>query len=270
MGRYTYAESSVYEAFLTKTQSPAAPARVPRAPAEESTTEESLWAHAGRLVHRRLGAMARRVLDAGIELLQALRKRTGDAQDSSADAKENRARPGRPGPGGGRDTGPTPDEAAADAPAPKRRLRAFLINFSVLLAGGMAGGALAYELLAKLLEQATSETRRLELAASKLSKSAASNQQKLAEAQAKRIEAEEKLEASLAEKSKLATEQQKKIEEAEKRQQSLPAADRSANDQRSSAAGRNERNKPPPRSGDCSVSAGNIDGLKDCLKNFNR
>lgn len=263
-----------------------APARAPRAPAEESVAQESLYAHAKRLVRSRLSAMACGVLDPCIALLRRLRKRTGGAQDADAEAGEDRSRPRNARLGGGRDAAAPSDEAEAEAPKPKRRLLAYLIYFSVLLAGGMGGGALAYELLAKLLDRQATESRRLEAAISKQAKSVASNQKKLEEAQtkraeaekkleeaqAKRIEAEKKLEASLND-SKAAAEKQKKLDEAVKLLESIRGADRSSNVPRSppvSRSGGTERKLGPPKSGDCTLAAGNINALKDCVENFNR
>lgn len=263
-----------------------APARAPRAPAEESVAEESLQTHAKRLMRSRLSAMACGVLDPGIALLQRLRKLSGGAQDADAEAGEDRSRPRTAKPGGGRDAVAPPDEAEAGAPKPKRRLRAFLIYFSVLLAGSMVGGALAYELLAKLLDRQATESRRLEAAISKQTKSAASNQKKLdeaepkrveaekklEEAQAKRIEAEIKLEASLND-SKAAAEKQKKLDEAVKLLESIRGADRPSNVPRSppvSSSGSIERKLRPPKSGNCTLAAGNINALKDCVEDFNR
>lgn len=228
--------------------------------------------------------MACGVLDPCIALLQLLRKRTGGAQEADAEAGEDRSRPRNARPGGGRDAAAPSDEV--EAPKPKRRLLAHLIYFSVLLAGGMGGGALAYELLAKLLDRQAAESRRLEAAISKQSKSVASNQKKLdeaqtkraeaekkfEEAQAKRIEAEKKLEESLKD-SKAAAEKQKKLDEVVKLLESIRGADRSSNVPRAppvGGSGGTERKPGPPKSGDCTLAAGNVNALKDCVANFNR
>jgi len=266
-----------------------APARAPRAQAEESAVEEteSLQAHAGRLVRTRLGAMACGVLDPCIAVLQRLRAGAGGAQDADTNGDEDSPRPRNARLGRGRDAVADAEEGEdeAEAPKPKRRLLAFLIYFSVLLAGGMAGGALAYELLAKLLERQAAESRRVEAAALKQSKSVASNQKKLDEAQAKLAEAEKKLEEAQkkqteAEKnleaalndSKTAAEKQKKFDEAVKLLDSIRGADSSGNAQRSPAISRNsaESKQRPLKSGDCTLAAGGIDALKDCVKDFNR
>lgn len=262
-----------------------APARAARAPADESAVEESLWQHAKRLMLARLVAMACDVLDPCIALLQRLRPRTGGAQGPDAQDEEDRSGPRKAGAGGGRDAlvraGAGEGEDRVDAPKPKRRLFAFLIYLNVLLAGGMVGGALAYELLAKLLDRQATESRRIEAAMSKLSKSAASNQKKLDEAQAKRVDAEKKLEDAKkkqidAEKkleaalndTKVAAEKQKKLNEAVKLLESIRGADRLNSVQRSAPASASERR--PTKSGNCTLAAGNISALKDCVEDFNR
>lgn len=261
-----------------------APARAARIPAEESAAEESLYAHASRLLRSRLGAVARRVLDAGIALLQRLRQRTGGAHALDAEDDENRSRLRHAEPGRRRDAAAPADEEEAEAPKPKHRVGAFLIYFSVWLAGGMVGGALAYELLAKLLDRQATHSRRLEAALSKHTKSAVSKQKNLDEAQTKRaeaekkleeakkkqIEAEKKLEAALND-SKAAAEKQKKLDEAVKLLESIRAADRSNTAQRAppvSSSG--EGRARPPKSGDCTLAARNINALKDCVEDFNR
>jgi hypothetical protein len=264
-----------------------APARAPRDQVEESAAEETLRHHANRLVRSRLSAAACAVLDPCISLLQRLRAGAGGAQDADANADEDSPRSRNARPGRGRDAlaGAEEGEAEAEAPKPKRRLLTFLIYFSVLLAGGMAGGALAYELLAKLLERQAMESRRVEAAALKQSKSVASNQKKLDEAQAKlaeaetkleeaqkkQIEAEKNLEAALND-TKAAAEKQKKFDEAVKLLESIGGADRSGNAQRSPAISRNsaESKQRPLKSGDCTLAASGINALKDCVKDFNR
>lgn len=262
------------------------PARAPRAPAEETLAQESLYAHAERLARSRLRALACGVLDPCIALLQRLHKCAGGAQDPDAQAGEERSGLRNARPGGGRGAAAPSDEAQAEAPKPKRRLLACLIYSGVLLAGGMGGGALAFELLAKLLDRQATESRRLQAAIAKQSKSVAANQKKLdeaqtkraeaekklEEAQAKRIEAEKKLEASLND-SKAAAEKQKKLDEAVRLLESIRAADRASNVPRSAPIGSGggaERKPGPSKSGDCTLTAGNVNALKDCVANLNR
>jgi hypothetical protein len=260
-----------------------APARASHAPAEESVAEESLHAHAQRLVQCRLRAMACGVLDPCITLLQRLRKLTGGAQNSDAETGEDRPRPRNAELGGRRDAVAPPDELDAGAPKPRRRLRAFLTYFSVLLAGSMVGGALAYDLLAKLLDRQATDSRRVEAALSKQSKSIASSQKKFDEAEAKRteavnkfeeankkqMEAEKKLEAALAD-SKAAAEKQKKLDEAVKLLEQIRGAERSGTAQRSPPVSSAERTGRPAKTGDCSLGTGNVGALNDCLQEFNR
>ena len=269
-----------------------APAHAPRAGAEESATDESLSHHAKRLASSRLHAIERSVLDPVIALLQRLRKATGAAEGAEEEGAEDRSRSKKTKPGRGLDA--DEDEAEAEAPKPKGRLLKFLIYFSVLLAGGMVGGALAYELLASLLDRQATESRRLEAAMSKQSKSVASNKKKLDEAEAKRAEAEKKLEEANkkqaeAEKkleaaindTKAAAEKQKKLDDAVKLLEQIRGSERSSATSRpapagsgtgvSSSAGSGAERKPgPSKTGDCTLAAGNVNALKDCVKDFNR
>jgi hypothetical protein len=216
--------------------------------------------------------VATAVLDAGIALLQWLRKRAGGAQDANREADEDRPGSRRDRPGGRRDAAAPLAEAEAQAPKPKRRLRTLLVYLSVLLAGGMGGGVLAYDLLEELLDHQFAESERLEAMISKHSKSIATTQKNLEEAQAGRIEAEKKLEASLAEYTKSTAELQKKLDETEKRLETMPAAERASTAQGPSPVSRGSaaRKAPPLKTGNCALSSGNIAALKGCIENFNR
>ena len=178
------------------TQHPPAASRTPRASAEEPTAEESLTAHAKRALRTRVRARITAVLDACIALLQRLRKKAGGVQD----AEESEDRPGsrrdRPRE---RQGSAAPDEAVAEVPKPRRRLRAFLIYLSVMLAGGMGGGALAYNQFQKQLALQLKESQRLEAALAKKTRPSAEIRKSFEEEQARRAEAEKKLASSLAE-----------------------------------------------------------------------
>jgi hypothetical protein len=249
-----------------------APARVARASAEEPVAGESLYAHAKRSFRSGASAAATAVLDGGIALLQWLRKRAGGAQDADREAGEDRPGARRDRPGGQRDAAAPLAEAGAQAP--KRRLRALLVYLTVLLAGGMGGGVLAYDLLEELLDRQSAESKRLEAMVSENSKSSATTQKNLEEAQAGRIEAEKKLEASLAEHTKSAAELQKKLDETEKRLETMPAAERASitQTQRASTVSRGSaaRKPPPLKTGNCALSPGNVGALKGCIEDFNR
>lgn len=241
-------------------------ARDARAPAEEPVAAESLFAHAKRALRSTVSGAATAVLDAGIGLLQRLRKAAGGARDADTDE-------GRPGsrkdmPGGRRDAA-APE---AETPKPKRRLRAFLIYLCVLLAGGIGGGAFAYDLLAELLDHQFAESRRLEAAITEQSQSAAAAQKKFEEAQAGRTEAEKKLEASLSDYTKSTAEKQKKLDETEKRLEAMLAAERARNPPPLSPASRGSAGSktPPLKTGNCKLDQGNLTALKDCIDNFNR
>lgn len=281
------------------TAQPAAerPARAPRAQDEESSGEETLQHHAKRLMQSRLHACERAILDPMIALLQGLRKGAGASDGADEEGEEGRPRSRKAGRGQGHDAATDAEDGEqAETPKPRRRLLTFLIYFSVLLAGGMIGGALSYELLFKLLDRQATESKRLEAAMAKLNKSTASNQKKLDEALAKRTEAEKKLEEAKkkqteAEKkletalndSKSAADKQKKLDDAVKLLEQIRGAERSGAAQRppapsgggsatgsSAVSGGGEGKARPLKSGDCALVAGDVKALKDCVKDFNR
>jgi hypothetical protein len=265
------------------------PARAPRAADENSSAEESLQHHATRLAQSRLHAVERAILDPIIGLLQRLRRGTGTAEggDEAGDEDRPKSRKARPA---GHDAAAHEEEGEeqAAAPKPRRRLLSFLIYFSVLLAGGMIGGALAYDLLSKMLERQATESRRLEAAMAKQTKTTGANEKKLEEALAKRVEAEKKLEEAKkkqteAEKkletalndTKASAEKQKKLDDAVKLLEQIRGPERSGAAQRalpagSSAAGGGDAKARPPKTGDCTLAAGDVKSLKDCVKEFNR
>ena len=111
--------------------SPRAAPQAARRSAEEPAAEETLAAHANRVLRARLTAASLSVLDPGIALLQWLRKAAGgvpaaEAGEGDAGSRKDRA-------GGRSEAGAA--VAEAEAPAPRRRLRAFLVYVGVLLAG---------------------------------------------------------------------------------------------------------------------------------------
>jgi hypothetical protein len=253
-----------------------APAHDARASAGERTAEESLCAHAWRLLRTRASNAATAVLDPGIAWLQRLRKAAGGAQGADGGSGEDRRRPRDDGandrPGGRRDAAAPAAQGAAPAPKPTRRLRAFLIYLSVLLAGGMGGGALAFNLFAKLLDRQSAESRRLQATLSKNAKSAAAAKKELELAQSKRIEAEKKLEASIAEHAKSSPEKQTKLDEAEHRPATMLAAERARDSRQPSAVSRDSAGGKalPVKTGNCKVDGNNSSALKDCINEFNR
>lgn len=265
------------------------PARAPRATDEDAPGAETLQHHARRVVVSELHAVERGILDPIISLLQRMRRGAGAADGAEEEDGGGHARSGRGKPGGGRDAGARAeaDDEQEEAPKPKRRLLTFLIYFSALVAGGMIGGALSYELLFKLLDRQATESKRLEAAMAKLNKSTASNQNKLDEALAKRAEAEKKLEEAKkkqteAEKkletalneSKIAADKQKKLDDAVKLLEQIRGAERPGAAQRppaAASAGSGAEGKARPlKSGDCTLAAGDVKSLKDCVKDFNR
>ena len=162
----------------------------------------------------------------------------------------------------------------AEAPPPKRRLRAILVYLCILLAGGMGGGALAYNLLEELINHRTSEDLRPAAMKPKNDESVAATEsnpeeaqawradaeKKLEEAQAGRVAAEKKLAVSLAEFTKSSAENQKKLDAAEKQLATLAPASRDSTSRKPTQA----------KTGNCVLNSGNVTALKGCLEDFNR
>jgi hypothetical protein len=162
-----------------------------RDPTEEPAAEESVFAHAKRALGTRVRARITAVVDAAISLLQKLRP--GGVPDPKEDEDRPRSRPDRPR---DRDAGTPPVEAA---PKPKLRLRALLIYLSVMLVGGMGGGALAYVQFQKQLGMRLEESQRLEAALAKKTRPSAEIRKAFEDEQARRTAAEKKLAATLVE-----------------------------------------------------------------------
>jgi hypothetical protein len=245
-----------------------APARDARTSDAEPAAEESVSAHAKRALRFRVSAAAVAALDAGIASLQRLRKQAGGAQEAEGATDEDRPRQRNERPGARRDA--AAPAAEAEAQAPRRRLRGFLVYLSVLLAGGMGGGALTYNLCATLIERQSAQSRRMEATLAKHSKSAAAAQKELEQAQAKRVDAEKKLEASAADHAKSSAEKQKKLDEAENRLGTLLAAERARNPPQPSPVRRAGGKALPVKTGNCKVEGSNIAALKDCINDFYR
>lgn len=179
------------------TPPPPAARRPSLAPAEEPAAEESLSAHAKRALLTRVRTRITAVLDAGITLLQSLRKRAGGPQA----AEESDDRPGsrRDRPRERQGSVAPADETPAEVPKRKRRLRAFLIYLSVLLAGSLGGGALAYKQFQNRLDHQLEESLRQEAALAKKTRPTAEALKMFEEEQARRVEAEKKLASAFAE-----------------------------------------------------------------------
>lgn len=240
-----------------------------RAPAEEPIAEESLPAHARRTLLARVRARIAAFLDASIALLQGLRGKVGGAQDAGKDEDRPGSRPELPGE---RERTAPPDEAAAESPKPRRRLRAFLIYVSVMLAGGIGGGALAYSQLQKQLGQLLEENLRQEAALVKKIKSDAKTLATFEEERTRRAEAEKKRALSLAEHSGPTIGKQKQLDAAEKQLAALHAGEATRSVQRQAPASRRSDSSKsrPARSGNCTLDTKNIDTLKSCIDDFNR
>lgn len=157
-------------------------------------TEETVAAHARRAMLTRVRTPITRMLDGAIALLQKLRTKAGGApvvadepdRPDRPDARRDRMRE--------RDE---PAEAVA-APKPKRRLRAVLIYLTFVLAGAMAGSALAYHLFQKQLGALLEESQRLDQALAEKSRPSAEILKAFETEQARRLAAEKKLAAAFA------------------------------------------------------------------------
>ncbi len=119
-----------------------------------------------------------------------------------------------------------------------------------------------------VLGEQAAANRRLETALADATQSRANAQKSLAEEQVKRTIAEEKL----AESSKALADKQKQLDAVEKKLtvlnsvEALPGARRDLQASRT----RNGRGNRPLKTGDCTLSANNIDALKSCIADFNR
>ncbi|MBI3431281.1 MAG: hypothetical protein HY018_03585 [Hydrogenophilales bacterium] len=176
-----------------------APAASPRSrePTDEPAAEETLAAHARRALRTRVRTRVTAVLDTGIAFLQRLRKKAGGEQEKAEDTDDRRgSRPDRSEARRGASAAPV--ETPAEAPKPKRRLRALLIYVGVLLVGGIGGGALAYTLYQQQLDRVLNDSLRQEAARSKKTRPSAEIQKAFDNEQTQRADAEKTLAASLA------------------------------------------------------------------------
>lgn len=162
---------------------------------EAPTAEESLAAHAKRALLTRVRAKVTAVLDAGIALLQKLRKKTGGIQDAEEDADRPRSRNDRLRERQG-SAAPTVE---AEAPKSKHRLRAFLIYVGLMLAGGLGGGALAYTQFQKQIDRQLEQSRSLEAALAKKTQPSAKTLKTFEEELVRRDVVEKKLASAFAE-----------------------------------------------------------------------
>ena len=222
---------------------------------------------------RVLLAAATAAIDTAIASLQRLRKRAGAEEHPDERGDRERERPRKRAiterPGGK----PAAEEPVA--PKPRRRLRGLLVYLGVMLAGGMGGMALAYDLLAQLLDHRSAEIKRQEAKLSKYSKSVAGLEKKLDQQQAKQIEAETRLAAALAENEKKLGELEAKRAEAETRLASAFAGRASdpqrQEDTRSSRGAARSGQAAWTRAGNCTLGKGNIrSALDGCLADMAR
>lgn len=255
-----------------------APARDAEYPSEEPVAKEGWRVRARRSLLAWTNAVAARArqlllaaMDAGIACLERLRERARGAEQ--ADERRDRERPGRRATTvRARDK---PAAAEAVAPKPRRRLRGLLVYLGVMLAGGMGGMALAYDLLAQLLDHRSAEVKRQELKLSKYSKSAAELRKRLDQQQAKQSEAKARLAAALAENEAKLGELQAKQADAESRLARALAARTSSpqrpEDSGSSRGAARSGQAGWTRSGNCTVGKGSVrSALKGCIADMDR
>jgi hypothetical protein len=218
-------------------------------------------------------AAATAAIDTGIASLQRLRKRAGGAEDPDERRDHDRKRTGKRATterSGGK---PAAEEPVV--PKPRRCLRSLLVYLSVILAGGMGGMALAYDLLAQLLDHRSAEIKRQEVKMSKYSKSVVALEKKLGQQQAKQIETETRLAAALAENEKKLGELQTKLAEAETRLVSALAG-RAGNPRRQEDTGSNRGAARSgqagwARAGNCTLGSGNVRSvLTGCIADMDR
>ena len=213
---------------------------------------------------RALLAAAAAALDMGIASLQALRKCAGTAQEQ--DAPRERGRPKKRALA--QPLGDDPAIAAETVPRPRRRLRALLVYLGVALAGGMLGTALAYDLLAQLLERRAVAIERQEAKLSGYSKSVTKLKKALEQQQTERTATEARLTASLADSEKKLGQLQARRAQTELHPANAPAA--LAGDARPQEAARGGQ-VDWTRSGSCTLSGGDVRAaLAGCIADMNR
>ena len=253
----------------------------------EQTGEESLGAHALRVLRTRVCRAVANLLRPVIGALQVMLQRV-DPEPEPEERSERRSERRGSSAGRGRDSEP---DAEPEAPE-SHRLRRFLLYLLIFVLGGLGGGALAYPMFERMLEKRTAEAQRLESTMSKQTKSAdtskkrleeaqaklaelekkpaeaevklAETEKKLAQEQAKRSELETQLKTLQSNHSKALTDQQKKLAEAVKLLDSIRGIDTAARPAAAPLAPR------PQKTGDCTVGSSSVSSLKDCVDNFNR
>lgn len=211
------------------------PAHDTAAPEEQIVAGERWPVRCKRaLLARAIGA-----LDACIASLQRLKTRAGGPQKADDTRPADRRRSA-----GQREAAPASPQA--EPPQPRRRLRRLLIHLALMLAGGLGGMVLAYDLFSRLLEHQTTQIGRQREEISRQAKSLADSRKKSAEERAKRIEAE----------NRLALIAQDLAEPPRPRREPAPAGRAPAG---------------AARTGNCALGAGNIGAaLKGCIDQFNR
>ena len=244
---------------------------------EEAVAVDTAWpARARQWIYAKVGAPRTRAkcavqaavvaaLDKCIAGLQRLRKRAGGAERQ--DERRERGRSGT------RATAtPAADDATVETAIERkpRRLRTLLICLCILLAGGMLGTALAYDLLAQLLDRRGAEIERDKAKLARHSKSVAALKTALEKQQAGRAATEEKLAAALADAEKKTGELQTQRAEAEAHLARALAA-RSAGQQSPDTGGGKSAQGGWTRSVNCALGSGDVrSALAGCVADMNR
>jgi len=134
----------------------------------------------------------------------------------------------------------------------------------------VGGGALAYGLLTNAPEQKTAESTDVESAPAKGAEEPGANQEKPDESQAGRIEAENKIEAPSVEEAKSAVATQRKLGTAEQPAAPAAAAPGKVQTTPTGYGTHDSGRKQVLKTGECSLVAGNVAALRDCVDKFNR
>lgn len=230
------------------------------APPDEQAPAGPRW-HA-RLKHR-LQARVIVVADAGIAALQGFKTRAGAQEETGAERR--------------RDSHALEPERAVEAPAPKRRLRRFLIQVMLMLIAGIIGMSFSYRLLSTML---TDQVDRIRAQRDELRADNLADQEKAAQLakimksldaeHARRIELEQRLSEPAAQGPKADTppneagaEDRPPAQKQELSRSGAVAAPSQASTFSPSA---------PQKTGNCDLTAGgnSPDALKHCIDAFNR
>jgi hypothetical protein len=132
------------------------------------------------------------------------------------------------------------------------------------------GGGLAYGLLTNAPQQKAAESMDVESAPSKDAEESGASQGRPDEPQAGRVEVEKKFEAPPVEETESAVATQQKLGTAEQPAAPAAAAPSKVQTTPSWYGTRDSGRKQMLKTGECSLVAGNVAALRDCVDKFNR